>query len=121
MLSGGQKSSEGCPGGAPVVPVLPPGGADGKHPNDHYDDNQRSTGDPPADRRLLLFQLLIVRVGGGVALTVRRLAVSGLATLPMELAALAVCGLSSLAIGDVRTLAALGRRTRADQSLWRGR
>ena len=96
-------------------------GANGKHRNDNDDDNQRSTGDPPANRRPLLLQLLIVRVSGGVALTVRRLAVSGLATLPVELAALAVGGLPSLAVGDVRTLAGLRRHAHANQSLCRGR
>jgi hypothetical protein len=29
-------------------------GTDGKHRNDNYDDDQRGTGDPPADRRLLV-------------------------------------------------------------------
>ena len=29
-------------------------GADGKHRNDDYDDDQRCTGDPPADRGPLL-------------------------------------------------------------------
>ena len=29
-------------------------GTDGKHRDDNYDDDQRGTGDPPADRRLLL-------------------------------------------------------------------
>ena len=48
-------------------------GADGKYGDHDDDDDQRATGDPPADGRLLLLNLLIVRVGGAVPLAVRRL------------------------------------------------
>jgi hypothetical protein len=98
--------------GADVLGRLPTGhaggayltagnGANGKHSDDHNDDNQHPAGNPPADWRLLVLEILIVRVRAAVAGIVRRLAVhrlTGLGPVTVLLTTLAVRGLSGLPV-----------------------
>jgi len=83
------------PVGAVVAKLAPGNGPNRQDSDDHNDDDQDPGTDPPADRRLLLLQFLVVRVRAANAGIVRRLAVHGLSRL------------ATLAIGAVRRLSGL--------------